>query len=558
MIQDLHKSDNCELMETRVLPHKILLIEEGVDNAENLLKNDADQATVGVCPVTVFSTKEGKKAAVLLDFGSELSGGIQIIAKQGSRRIGIPIRIRFGESAQEAFTPLGVNGSCNDHSIRDIEWIIPWNSYQLIGDTGYRFVYIELTEPDSYLELVSVKGIFRHRDLKYVGSFHSNDNLLNKIYDTCAYTIHLNMQEMVWDGIKRDRLVWIGDMHPEILTIRTVFGDIDIVEKSLKHIAQQYPKPEWPNHMTTYSFWYFMILWDWYMYTGKREMLESLKAYWADLLDRILKLVHEDTSEPVREEEFQGGFFLDWPTRWTENAKPGALGLFLLSVRCAMKLCKICEEEELLKKCENKLSILEKMEFGECTAKQTQAMMWQADKVEKKITGIRLSECGGHGMSTFMSYYILCAAADTAGMTTALKMLREYYGAMLSVGATTFWEDFDLEWMRDGATIVELCENGKYDIHGENGKYCYQGFRHSLCHGWSSGPAAFLAEKTAGIHILRPGCEQIEIAPDLGDLQNLEITYPIPQGVLEVKIEKKDGKNIVSYNAPEEVQVSIR
>lgn len=100
------------------------------------------------------------------------------------------------------------------------------------------------------------------------------------------------------------------------------------------------------------------------------------------------------------------------------------------------------------------------MEFGECTAKQTQAMMWQADKVEKKITGIRLSECGGHGMSTFMSYYILCAAADTAGMTTALKMLREYYGAMLSVGATTFWEDFDLEWMRDGATIVELCEMG--------------------------------------------------------------------------------------------------
>ena len=32
------------------------------------------------------------------------------------------------------------------------------------------------------------------------------------------------MQDYLWDGIKRDRLVWIGDMHPETMTIGAVFG----------------------------------------------------------------------------------------------------------------------------------------------------------------------------------------------------------------------------------------------------------------------------------------------------------------------------------------------
>ena len=53
------------------------------------------------------------------------------------------------------------------------------------------------------------------RDLQYLGSFECSDERLNTIWQTGAYTVHLNMQDYLWDGIKRDRLVWIGDMHPE-------------------------------------------------------------------------------------------------------------------------------------------------------------------------------------------------------------------------------------------------------------------------------------------------------------------------------------------------------
>ena len=49
------------------------------------------------------------------------------------------------------------------------------------------------------------------------------------------------MQEYLWDGNKRDRLVWLGDMHPEVMTVNTVFGYNEVVPKSLDLIRDVTP-----------------------------------------------------------------------------------------------------------------------------------------------------------------------------------------------------------------------------------------------------------------------------------------------------------------------------
>lgn len=51
------------------------------------------------------------------------------------------------------------------------------------------------------------------------------------------------MQEYLWDGIKRDRLVWLGDFHPELKTITRVFGYNEVVPRSLDLACEQYPCP---------------------------------------------------------------------------------------------------------------------------------------------------------------------------------------------------------------------------------------------------------------------------------------------------------------------------
>ena len=106
----------------------------------------------------------------------------------------------------------------------------------------------------------------------------------------------------------------------------------------------------------------------------------------------------------------------------------------------------------------------------------------------------RLIEGNARGMSTFMSYYILKAVASF-DKQKAIEMMKEYYGAMLNKGATSFFEDFDMDWVENTCRIDEFPKEGEKDIHGDFGKYCYVGFRHSLCHGWSAGVVTFIEEE---------------------------------------------------------------
>ena len=98
---------------------------------------------------------------------------------------------------------------------------------------------------------------------------------------------------------------------------------------------------------------------------------------------------------------------------------------------------------------------------------------------------------GAQGFSTFMSWFILEAVA-ARDKELAVKLMKEYYGGMLAVGATTFFEDFDLKWLQNSSALDELPSQGQKDVHGDFGAHCYMGFRHSLCHGWSSGVIAFI------------------------------------------------------------------
>lgn len=99
---------------------------------------------------------------------------------------------------------------------------------------------------------------------------------------TVAYTFHLNMQEYIWDGIKRDRLVWIGDLHPEVMTVNTVFGFNEVIPKRLDLIRDTTPVPQWMNGISSYSIWLLLIHRDWYYYQGDHVYLiqknENLKG----------------------------------------------------------------------------------------------------------------------------------------------------------------------------------------------------------------------------------------------------------------------------------------
>ena len=128
------------------------------------------------------------------------------------------------------------------------------------------------------------------------------------------------------------------------------------------------------------------------------------------------------------------------------------------------------------------------------TAKQVIALKYFATGSLADDETAKLIEGGARGMSTFMSYFILKAIAETSGAEIAIDIMKEYYGAMLDRGATSFFEDFDMDWLPGSGRIDEMPKAGEKDLHGDYGAYCYAGFRHSFCHGWSAGVIMFIKE----------------------------------------------------------------
>ena len=217
-----------------IFPTRIIWKQGNVENSEVLLREREMQITVNATDPFVMSNANGEKASILLDYGVEIHGGLRLLVWRDSTGKGAKIRVRFGESVSEAMSEIGAEGNAtNDHARRDMITEVGNYSMNQIGETGFRFVRIDLEEPNATVVLKCICAVMVYKDVPYRGSFSCSDSLLKRIWDVGAYTVHLNMQDYIWDGIKRDRLVWVGDMHPEMLTIRSVFGEDPSVEKSL-------------------------------------------------------------------------------------------------------------------------------------------------------------------------------------------------------------------------------------------------------------------------------------------------------------------------------------
>ena len=537
-----------------------------ISNPDALLQEGNGQADF--MQRTFCDMKSTRKVhpAIILDFGKELHGGLQIVTGMGSDH-NVRVRVRFGESVSETMSEIdGKNGAKNDHAIRDQEVLLPWFGVKEIGNSGFRFVRIDLISDNKELSLKEVRAIALYRDVPYRGAFKSNDERLNQIWQTGAYTVHQCMQEFLWDGIKRDRLVWMGDMHPEIMTISNVFGYNEVVPKSLDLARDSTPLPGWMNGMYPYSMWWVLAQHDWYWYNGDKEYLEQQREYLLGLLELFHKRVDEKGFE------LSGGDFLDWPSEENEPAqKAGVQALMMMTMKSAAELCDILGETAMAERCRDcharMASVADQVseEYykvalapGEPGSKQGTSLMVLADMIDAKKANEEVIKVeGARGFSTFYGYYMLQAMAKAGDYAGAMKFISEFWGAMIDLGATTFWEDFHTDWLKDDvAPITDLVPAGKKDIHGDFGAYCYKGLRHSLCHGWASGPTAWLSQHVLGVEIVEPGYKVVRINPNLGDLEWVEGAVPTPFGDIKISHRKDaEGKVVSKVDAPSGVTI---
>lgn len=547
--------ENAEAAVVRryVSPVRTIPLSGSVKDDTLLLSEGKGQAVLGSKDCCCLMAQGNSGAALLLDFGKELQGGLRIVTGQYPGGKPVKVRIRFGESYSEACCDIdGHNGAGNDHAVRDFVTELPWLGCREFGGSGFRFARIDVQDPSDILLLREVSAYNECLDVPLKGSFCCSDSRLNRIWETAVYTVSQNMQNYVWDGIKRDRLVWIGDMHPEVMTICNAYGWVPCVERSLDLVRDETPivagrGNAWMNAISSYSIWWLLIQRDWYCYQGNAAYLEGQRQYVCALIDQLLGCIGADGIECL-----DGGRFLDWPS----NADPTAIGcglqsLMIMAMEAGQQLCSIFGEEELALRCADAGALLaraapqrlksflaERKDPSLPGRKQALALMSLAGIMPARDAAQEILRGGSHGFSTFYGFYMLQALAKAGEYQAAMDIISEYWGGMLDLGATTFWEDFDIDWMEGAGRIDEAPAEGKTDVHRTYGNYCYKGYRHSLCHGWASGPATFLTQYILGVTDISDGGRKLRIEPHLGNLEWAKGSFPTPYGVVSVSVSK--------------------
>ena len=463
-------------MQEYIFPRKIVKSDK-CRNAQDLLIGKPLQ--IGLSEKSLACFESG--GYVIFDFGKELRGGVRIFTFKAKNT---PVRIRFGESLTECSAELsGAQNATNDHSNRDFTFYLQDYSDMTFGETGFRFVRIDFCGYAEIKSVVAENNILRKRPIY---AYNGEDKEIRDIFFTAKRTIDLCAAgDYLWDGIKRDRLVWIGDIHPEMLALTALYGRMAIIERSLDFVRDQTPLPQFMNDFPMYSMWWIIIVADYLNFTGAEDFAEKQTEYMSGLVDLMLTYVSDsgETGYPLN--------FVDWQTHEKPDEMHGVRAINIIAAKKAIEVLK-----RFKKNTDNAEELLNRLMKKDITVKSSKSVLglkYFAVGLNKEDEN-KLTAGGADGMSTFMSYYVLKAVASF-DKEKAIEMLKTYYGAMLKKGATTFWEDFDMNWAKNSCRIDEYPKKGEKDIHGDFGAYCYVGFRHSLCHGWSAGVIRFIKEE---------------------------------------------------------------
>lgn len=483
-----------------------------------------------------------KGGFIVLDYGKELHGGIRLLTSRTST----DIRIRFGESVSETFTELKEKGSCNDHSARDMTVFVPSLSDCEFAQTGFRFVRIDNVGRQK-LNLVAAYAAYNHLKVLPYGAFECNDERVNEIYNTAARTLFLCMQNRLWDGIKRDRLVWIGDMHPETTGIYYLYGNHPFIKLGLKETAEHSPVEFWMDGIPSYSFWWIAILCDYEFRCAEWDFVKTQLPYAERLLEKINGFVSESG------DILYDSLFINWETCADDFLECANRGLLLWATRKYIKMLKRHgESSPVAEEICNKLQLNDKFDGTSKAVASIYSLGYGINEEVEKI----LTKGGTDGFSTFMSYYIASTLKKCADGKVALETMKEFYGGMLDRGATSFWESYEPSWLKESGRIDELPQKCEKDIHSYFGKYCYEGFRLSLCHGWSCGPVQFLSENALGVQFVEAGGKKVRIKPDLMGLKRVKGKVPTAYGLIEVEHVATENGIKTEYKLPDGVTVA--
>ncbi len=493
---------------------------------------EAAQKSKGEFTVTLppASASREEYPYILVDLGRESDGRIEIVSDSDTPA---RVELQYGESRDEAI---------HEPYLGATPLVIPPHSRAYGPKSALRYALIRFLAGNSPQIFKSIRFDSIYYPVKYQGSFESSDVLLNRIWQVGAYTAHLSMQDEIWDAPKRDRAPYAGDLNVSGRVIDTVFADKPLMQRTIDDLM-----PDAEHHVTGdvngipgYSAFWIMDLADHYRHTGDRAYLQSHVRLLTELL-AYMQTEFDSRSLYIVPNPRVVFLFVDWSpdlngdtpelrrASTLEFAKGFAEGAWLLGEAgdSAGAAKYITEADGIRQAAQMYLVDPATGTFG--TRWQSNAMaIFSGVATEQQAAAIWekvLSHPRQFMISPYYSFYVISAMAASGHRKEALDWIREYWGGMVKEGATTFWEGYDPDWPKEHFHEMLQADNT-------------QGFIVSLCHGWSSGPTAWLMEQVLGIEPHGAGFSKVSIRPDLVGLDWARGTEPTPVGPIKVNLHR--------------------
>ena len=452
---------------------------------------------------TLF-TPGAQPASLVLDFGEELVGILEITVEAESATT---VELIEGEDLEEALLVKDPFPSEHwYHQPRDVLSLQPGaQAVRNQGRRAFRYVNILVHGPGR-LRLRRAQMTLEHAPVAELGSFSCSDALLNDAWSISRRTMKLCMQGFYEDGIKRDGMLWIGDLATP--------GGLH----------------QWV--LDNYCADFVCGIWEYVLHTGDTALARELAPVVHGVLDFLSQVDLAVT---------KGGKTFITDNQPDDKDWWGSRSALAYQIAAAFadgaKLADLLGDgprADRYRTGHRTRLPQAAAKFGDPAQAECRddfgpgpTRSWHAHAAAFLAGALTSTELRTiypllqqdakvrRPMAGFMEFYLLQAWMDAGLVREALDEMRSYYGQMLRSGATTTWELVD----RREPGIDHIVAAGR-----------------SHCHGWSAGPANLLPAKILGVTPTAPGYREVSIRPALGDLTWAKGEIPTPHGQIRVSL----------------------
>jgi len=417
---------------------------------------------------------------------------------------------------------------------------------------GFRYVGILRVSGD-----VSIGGVSMDCETKGLpvrGSFRCSDDELNKVWDVAVHTLELTCREVFIEGVKRDHWVWSGDAVQSFLMNYYVFGDYDGCRDTLWTLRGKDPVKCHLNRIMDYTFYWFDAVEKYRLYSGDPVFARQVYPRMKSLMEFAISRLDADGRPVDRDGDWM---FIDWAPQSLPNY--GGVTSFeqMLLVRALEAAAGVARDVGADADAESYLARAKKLRaeivprYWNAEKGALMHMMYTDGRIDPMVTrypnmfglffgyfdeaqrssvlkNVMLNDEVMKIQTPYMRFYELEALCAMGMQTDVTKEMKAYWGGMLKLGATSFWE------------LYNPAENGDahYAMYGRR-------FGKSLCHAWGASPVYLLGRYYLGVAPTAPGFSKYEVRPNLGGLEWMDGAVPTPFGLIRVKA-GPDGVTVLS------------